>query len=72
MSSSQRPSPRQEALTAILETHELLDDILLDAAAWEKLVSLAWDNRSHVGDRREIRREMKNILLAAARPGGGV
>lgn len=70
MSTSQRPSPRQEALAAILQTHGLLDDALLTADAWEKLITLAWDNRTHVGDRREIRRDVRSILLEAARAGG--
>ncbi len=70
MTTSQRPSPRQEALNAILETQQGLEETLLDADAWEKLVSLAWDHRTHVGDRRELRREVKSILLEAARAGG--
>ncbi|GAB3156001.1 hypothetical protein GCM10027058_29360 [Microbacterium neimengense] len=67
MSTSQRPSPRQEALAAILQTRDLLDAALLSADAWEKLITLAWDNRTHVGDRREIRRDVRGILLASAR-----
>ena len=70
MSTSQRPSPRQEALTAILQTHELLDDSLLNANVWEKLITLAWDHRTHVGERREIRRDVRSILLEAARADG--
>lgn len=70
MSTSQRPSPRQEALAAILQTHGLLDDALLTADVWEKLITLAWDNRTHAGDRREIRRDMRSILLEAVRAGG--
>lgn len=70
MSTSQRPSPRQEALAAILQTHGLLDGALLTPDAWEKLITLAWDNRTHVGDRREIRRDVRGILLEAARAGG--
>ena len=71
MSTSQRPSPRKEALVAILQTHGLLEDALLSADVWEKLIALAWDNRSHVGDRREIRRQMRSILLEAVRADGG-
>lgn len=70
MSISQRPSPRQEALTAILHTHGLLDEALLSASAWEKLVTLAWDNRTYVGDRRDIRRGLRDILLESARSEG--
>lgn len=70
MTTSHRPSPRQEALAAILQTHRQLDDPLLTADAWEKLITLAWDNRTHVGDRREIRRDVRSILLESARAGG--
>jgi hypothetical protein len=70
MITSQRPSPRREALAAILQTHGLLDDPLLTPDAWEKLITLAWDRRTHVGDRREIRREVRDILLETARADG--
>lgn len=70
MSSTQRPSPRQEALNAILETRAITDDeVVISESAWEKLVTLAWDNRSHVGDRREIRRQVRSILLEDGRGG---
>lgn len=63
MSRSERVSPRQEALNAILETRGITDNTLITAQAWERLVALAWENRTHAGDRREIRREVRRILL---------
>jgi hypothetical protein len=70
MSSSQRPSPRQEALNAILETRAIADEGSISEAAWDKLVTLAWDQRTYVGDRREIRREIRTILLDSGRSAG--
>lgn len=70
MSSSERLSPRQEALNAILEVRGIADDASISTHAWERLVSLAWDKRTHVGDRREIRREVRQILLEDAREEG--
>lgn len=69
MDSLHKPSPRQEALYAILETSASLDRVLIDEVAWERLITLAWDNRSHVGDRREIRRQIRNILIESDRAG---
>lgn len=70
MSHEERPSPRQEALYAILETQATTEDTTISETAWNKLVTLAWDTRSHVGDRREIRRQIKAILMDDARMAG--
>lgn len=70
MSKPPRPSPRQEALHAILESSDALSDSTISDNVWEKLVSIAWDNRSHVGDRREIQRQIRSTLLEASREGG--
>lgn len=70
MDKPQRPSPRQEALYAILESSAESVDCVISDSVWEKLISVAWDNRSHVGDRREIQREIRAILLEASREGG--
>lgn len=67
MSGMQRLSPRQEALDAILSTRSELDATLISEPAWEKLVAVAWDNRSHAGDRRDIRREVRGILHETGR-----
>ena len=67
MSSSDRLSPRQEALDAILATRMLRDEPLIYAATGGKLEAPAWDNRSHEGDRREIRRAARSILIEAQR-----
>ena len=69
MSKAQRPSPRQEALFAILESSTTSDDTISDSA-WDTLVTIAWDNRSHVGDRRDIQRQIRATLLEASREGG--
>lgn len=70
MSKPPRPSPRQEALYAILESSAESSDSTISDSVWEKLVSIAWDNRSHVGDRREIQRQIRATLLEASREGG--
>ena len=70
MSGTQRLSPRQEALDAILLTRAELDATLVSEAAWEKLVAVAWDNRSHAGERRDIRREVRNVLHETGRGEG--
>lgn len=70
MTDPKRPSPRQEALAAILETQAQQERTLIPADVWEKLIALAWDNRAHVGDRREIRRQVRAVLLAARHRGG--
>ena len=67
MSGADRPSPREEALESILETRLEAEVALISDAAWEKLVAHAWERRAHVGDRREIQREVKRILLEDAR-----
>lgn len=69
MNSEQRLSPRQEALDAILATSADTPGTTIGRSSWGKLVSLAWDNRSHVGDRRDIQRELRSILLEASREG---
>lgn len=70
MRDSQSPSPRHEALNAILETRAIADEGLISEAAWDKLVTVAWDQRTYVGDRREIRREIRTILLESGRAAG--
>lgn len=72
MSESPRLSPRQEALYAILESSAASNDTLISDSVWDKLVTIAWDNRSHVGDRREIQRQIRATLLEASREDGGI
>jgi len=62
-------SPRQEALNSILAVRGTLQDPVVPAEAWEKIVDLAWDARSIVSDRRELQREIRAALLE--RPHGG-
>jgi hypothetical protein len=71
MSKPARPSPRQEALYAILETSAEMGDATISDSVWDKLVTIAWDNRHHVGDRRDVQRQVRATLLEASREGGG-
>ncbi|GIG53334.1 hypothetical protein Dac01nite_00860 [Demequina activiva] len=66
MSQLERPSPREEALVAILKTRSDTEGAEISPAAWSKLVAHAWDRRNHLGDRREIQREIKRVLLEDA------
>ena len=62
-----RPSPREEALEAILATRMSTEGAKITPSAWAQLVAHAWDQRAHVGDRRDIQREVKRILLDDSR-----
>lgn len=66
-----RLSPREEALQAVLSSQASSEESGLSDSAWEKLVSLAWDHRAHAGDRREIRKKVREILVEDMRRGGG-
>jgi len=66
-------SPREEALRAILQTregHESSEHMTIDMMTWDKMVAIAWDNRSQLGDRREVQRELRSALLAGLGTGG--
>jgi hypothetical protein len=66
-------SPREEALRAILQTrevHESGEHMTIDLMTWDRLVAIAWDNRSEIGDRREVQRELRSALLAGLATGG--
>lgn len=67
MSTEHRISPREEAIKAILKVHESLIEPLTTDVAWEKMLDLAWDNRTHESDRTQIQRELRQILLDASR-----
>lgn len=67
MSGSSSISPREEALRAILGVRESVDGPRLDIATWETVIELAWDHRTQDGDRREVQRELRRILLQASR-----
>lgn len=70
MTSSTPPSPRQEALHSILRVRQAYPNVTLDIDAWDKIVAIAWDNRTHSGDRREIQRALRAVLLEASREKG--
>lgn len=67
MSGTERPSPRQEALNAVLRTRAEVQGSRISEAAWRRLVALAWDNRSQSGSRRDLRREMRAVLMDDSR-----
>jgi hypothetical protein len=64
-------SPREEALLAVLASQATSLEKGLSEATWEKLVALAWENRAHAGDRREIRKRVREILVEDLRRSGG-
>ena len=70
MTQSRPLSPRQEALNSILQVRETYPGATIDTDTWDKLVSIAWDNRMQTGDRREIQRNLREVLLEASRTGG--
>jgi len=64
-------SPREEALQAVLASQATATKPGLSDLAWEKLVALAWDNRAHAGDRREIRKVVREIIIEDLHRSGG-
>jgi hypothetical protein len=70
MTQSRQLSPRQEALDSILQVRETYPGATIDTDTWDKLVGIAWDNRTQTGDRREIQRSLREVLLEASRIGG--
>jgi hypothetical protein len=70
MTQSRTLAPRQEALNSILQVRETYAGATIDADTWDKLVGIAWDNRTLTGDRREIQRNLREVLLEASRTGG--
>ena len=62
-------SPRQEALDSILHVSTSIENASIDGDTWERIVAIAWENRTHTGDRREVQRELREVLLEASRKG---
>jgi hypothetical protein len=71
MTQSSPLSPRQEALNSILQVRATYHGATLDTDTWDKIVGIAWDSRMQTGDRRDIQRSLREILLDASRTGGG-
>lgn len=67
MSHSNQISPSSEALKSILEVRETSEGASIDPETWYKIVSITWDNRAQIGDRREIQRELRTVLLESTR-----
>jgi hypothetical protein len=70
MMQSKPLSPRQEALNSILQVRATYPSAVIDVDTWDRLVGIAWDNRTQTGDRREIQRSLREVLLEASRTGG--
>jgi len=71
MTSSTPLSPRREALNAILHVRQSYPNANLDEGTWDKIVTLSWESRTLSGDRRELQRALRAVLLEASRDGGG-
>ncbi len=67
MSGSTPISPREEALRAILQARDFVGGPRIDVATWDTLIEIAWDNRTQEGDRREVQRNLRQVLLRASR-----
>lgn len=63
-------SPRQEALNSILQVRAEYSGASIETHVWDQLVNIAWDGRTQSGDRREIQRSIRQVLLEAARQQG--
>jgi hypothetical protein len=61
-------SPRHEALDAVKNVRSSLREApIISELSWEKIIGIAWEHRSQLGDRREIQRELREVLLDASR-----
>lgn len=69
MSQSTPLSPRQEALNSILRVRDTYPNATIDPDTWDKLVGIAWENRTQLGDRRVIQRDLRQVLLESTRRG---
>jgi hypothetical protein len=67
MYQSKQLSPRQEALNSILRVCETYPGATIDTDTWDRIVTIAWDGRMQTGDRREIQRDLRTVLLEASR-----
>jgi hypothetical protein len=70
MTQSKPLSPRQEALNSILQVRGTYPGATIGTDTWDRLVSVAWDSRMQTGDRREVQRELRAVLLEASRSVG--
>lgn len=70
MNQSRPLSPRQEALNSILQVRDTEPGATISTDTWDKIVTIAWDSRTQTGDRRDVQRSLREVLLEAARNGG--
>lgn len=70
MNQSRPLSPRQEALNSILQVRDTEPGATISTDTWDKIVAIAWDSRTQTGDRRDVQRSLREVLLEAARNGG--
>lgn len=60
-------SPRNEALATILGVRSTLPDATISEDDWGALVDIAWGARATFGDRREVQRQIRDVLLRTSR-----
>lgn len=60
-------SSRKQALESILHVRSDSEAPSIDETGWGRIVDLAWDARTQDEDRRGTQRELREVLLAAAR-----
>lgn len=67
MSHSNQISPRSEAINSIIEVRAKTEAATIEPQTWEKIVGIAWEHRTWVGDRRDVQRELRQVLLESTR-----
>jgi len=63
---SENTSPRLIALQAMTEASKVSTGFL-PAEAWERLINVAWDSQTQLGDRRKTTADLTKILDSYAR-----
>jgi hypothetical protein len=69
MTHSNQISPRSEAINSIIEVRGKAEGATIMPQSWDKIVGIAWENRTLVGDRRDVQRELRQVLLESTRDG---
>lgn len=67
MSSARGTSSRQEALNAILQVRQQMNEPMISADNWSRIVTAAWQQRVQSDDRQSLRRELREILMDVVR-----
>lgn len=69
MTHSNQISPRGEAIKSIIEVRDRTNGATIEPETWERIVSIAWENRALFGDRRDVQRELRQVMLESTRDG---